>query len=113
MHELGIIQSVIDTVIDEAHQHGVKKVTLIKLSVGKLTGANPKTLEFGFDAIKRGTELSEAELEIIENEPIFACNSCGWVFMSDSWSSCCGKCGHLSLKVIKGDELLLDSFEGI
>lgn len=112
MHELGIIQSMIDTVIYEAHEHGVEKVDLIKLSVGKLTGANPKTLEFGFDAIKRGTKLEEAELEIIETEPVFACNSCGWVFISDSWVSCCEKCGHLSLKVIKGEELLLDSFEG-
>jgi len=113
MHELGMIQDVIDTVITQAHDHGVKKVTLIKLLVGKLTGAHAKALEFGFDALKLGTELAEADLEIIETEPVFACNSCGWVFGSEAWSFCCEKCGSNSLKVIKGEELLLDYFEGI
>lgn len=113
MHELGMVQDVINTVITQAHEHGVKKVTLIKLLVGKLTGAHSGALEFGFDALKMGTELAEAELEIIETEPAFACNFCGWVFVSDAWSFSCEKCGGHSLKVIKGGELLLDSFEGI
>ncbi|MEL7563940.1 MAG: hydrogenase maturation nickel metallochaperone HypA [Dehalobacterium sp.] len=113
MHELGMIQSVIDTVVTQAHEHGVEKITFIKLLVGKLTGANAKALEFGFDALKIKTKLAEAELEIIEIEPVFTCNSCGRVFSSDGWSFCCEKCGSHSLKVIKGEELLLDSFEGI
>jgi hydrogenase nickel incorporation protein HypA/HybF len=102
----------VDTVITQARHHGVSKVTLIKLSVGRFSGALPQALEFGFNAIKRGTELEKAQLVITEVDPLLYCSSCQHTFTPDGWSFVCEKCGTPSVQIIKGKELTLDYFEG-
>lgn len=112
MHEVGLIQSVMDAVVMEAYGHGMKKVTLITLSVGKLSGASPQALEFGFYALRIGTELEETELQVVEVSPVFSCTSCHKTFAADDRLFICPHCGAYSLEVVHGEELVIASFEG-
>ncbi|MDN5345521.1 MAG: hydrogenase nickel incorporation protein HypA/HybF [Clostridia bacterium] len=113
MHELALIQEILDTVMARAWQSEVSQVTLIKLSVGKISGALPQALEFGFDAAKRGTPLEGARLVIEEVEPLLQCNSCQQTFTSDGWAFICAACGGSDVRIIKGQEVILEYFEGL
>ncbi|MEJ7743789.1 MAG: hydrogenase maturation nickel metallochaperone HypA [Nocardioidaceae bacterium] len=52
MHELAITQSVVDAVLERT---GDRKVTTVRLKVGRLSGVVPDAMRFCFDLITAGT----------------------------------------------------------
>jgi len=63
MHELGIANSVLEAVEAEAKQRAAKPVK-VGLRVGELSGVEPDSLAFGFEALTAGTEWQGLELAI-------------------------------------------------
>jgi Zn finger protein HypA/HybF (possibly regulating hydrogenase expression) len=57
MHELSIIQNILDIAQREAFNHGSNKVNEISVEVGTLTGVNIEFLRFSFDTVKKVTFL--------------------------------------------------------
>lgn len=112
MHELALIQEVVNNVVLQAKQNGVAEVTLIKLTVGRLSGVLSQALEFGFNAIKNDTELEGAQLIIDEIDPVLRCSSCGHTFTATELTFICKNCGGNNVSIIEGQELLLEYFEG-
>ena len=64
MHEWGITESVVEEVIKEAREHGLKKVDKVRLSVGDAISLTPESLEFCFQCLSKGTVAEKATLEI-------------------------------------------------
>jgi len=52
MHELTLMQSVLQTVEQDAAQHGINRINKVKLVIGQLTMALPDSLIFAFEALK-------------------------------------------------------------
>jgi hydrogenase nickel incorporation protein HypA/HybF len=63
MHELGLIQEVLDVVSDESRGARVRRIVL---EVGSLAAVLPEALRFAFELAREGTVAEEAELEIVE-----------------------------------------------
>lgn len=63
MHELSLMQSVVDAVKKAV---GVARVHRVRLVIGQSAGTSPRALRFCFDVCTRGTALEGAALEIIE-----------------------------------------------
>jgi len=63
MHELALIQSVVEMVIEHAQGRCVRRV---KLEIGKFTCITPDAMRFCFDVVATGTPLDGARLEIVE-----------------------------------------------
>jgi hydrogenase nickel incorporation protein HypA/HybF len=63
MHELGLIQEVLDIVESESKGARVKRIVL---EVGELTAVFPEALRFAFELAREGTVAESAELEIVE-----------------------------------------------
>ena len=61
MHELAVLQSIVDTVSEHA-RGGV--VTRLSLGIGLLSGVSPHALQFCFELATRGTALAGAELVV-------------------------------------------------
>ena len=66
MHELAIVEDLMNTVVQSAQERKLKRVKSIKIVVGKKTSALPDSLQFCFEALSPETILAGARLEIEE-----------------------------------------------
>lgn len=64
MHEIGIVESALDTALAQARANGGGRLRRIVLQVGSLSGADPDSLRFAFEAMAPLSEAAGAQLEI-------------------------------------------------
>ncbi len=111
MHEMTLMGGVFDVIDSTLSQHTVEKVTQVKLKIGRLTNAEPEALVFAFEAYSKGTICEGAEL-LVEIIPVRGqCHDCGEEFLLEELLFLCPNCKNPGIKVIQGDELLLESLE--
>ena len=68
MHEVSIIQSLMDQVERFAAEYSMTKVTRVVVRIGDQTGVCKESLQFAFSAISQGTLVEGAEF-VIERTP--------------------------------------------
>ncbi|KGK85797.1 hydrogenase nickel incorporation protein HypA [Desulfosporosinus sp. HMP52] len=111
MHEMSLMGGVFEVIEQTISQHNVKKVIQVKLKVGELTNAEPDALQMAFEAYSKDTIAEGAEL-IIERVGVNAlCMNCQSEFSVKSMFFLCPNCGNSNIKIISGEELLLESME--
>lgn len=111
MHEMSLMGGVFDVIEDTLDQYQVRKVTQVKLKVGKLTNAEPEALQLAFEAYSKDTVCEGADL-IVEVVPVKGrCRSCGYEFPVQEILFYCPKCQYSGIEVTAGEELLLESLE--
>lgn len=64
MHEVGIAASVIDAVRLQVAQTPGKRATAVGVRIGVLAGVDAESLQFGFDAIVRDSDVEPLRLQI-------------------------------------------------
>jgi hydrogenase nickel incorporation protein HypA/HybF len=107
MHELAIMESVIDAVTERVHP---ARVACVRLMVGRLSGVVPQALRFCFDVCARGTALEGAALEIDEIPGRGLCRRCGRDVAMATFLDTCG-CGSTEVDLVAGDELRVKEVE--
>lgn len=114
MHELSLMEGVMEIVKDSAAQNNIKRVKHLKLVVGKFSMALPESLRFAFEALTGVEELFQgAVLEIEEKEIICLCQQCQQTsHIEDGFHFVCSSCGSIRLEIVQGRELYLDYYEG-
>ncbi len=114
MHELSLMEGVINTVRDSALNNGIVKVNKIKLVIGKLSMALPDSLQFAFQALNQQDKLfQDAVLEIEERPVICRCSTCAGEFtIENNYCFICPLCAGTKVDIIGGRELFIDYFEG-
>jgi len=111
MHEYPITLSIVQISNEEAFKHGANKITEIRLKIGELSGLVPESLQIYFDMISQGT-LSEGAKLVVEKIPIkFKCNDCGNESGVIGGIYKCPKCDSKDIKIINGNEYMIDSME--
>lgn len=80
MHELSIIQKIIDAADRAARENGISKVKTLRLRLGQMAAANPEQLKFGFATYAKGSALEKADLAIEEIAVVLKCQNCGRSF---------------------------------
>ena len=113
MHEVGLVEGVIEILRRSIAEQGLCRVTRVRLVVGKLTAARPEALSFAFEVLS-GEEpwLKGALLEIEERELTADCRRCGERQILHDCRLVCTNCGGHDLQVVEGRELLVDFYEG-
>ncbi len=109
MHEVSMMQNTLDIAIAQALQNGAKKIALLTMNVGELSGAIPEALEFAFDVLIQGTMAENAQLEINAIPVICYCPNCDRNFQSDTYIYECPQCQKISTDILQGKELQLAS----
>ena len=105
MHEISLIESIIEIITAEMPKHNITRVEAIKLKIGEMRQVIPDTLLFGFQVLSKGTPLEGAEL-IVENVPTKGhCKICDQDFAMEDWFSNCPECGKAEYDIISGREL--------
>jgi len=118
MHELGVTQDVLKTVLRHAEENGAERVTTIHLKIGELRDIVDQWMQRFFDYLSKGTIAEGAKLAI-ERPPIrFQCG-CGKEFgvlatelMADQ-EILCPDCHEGSCTLVSGREFSIESIEVI
>lgn len=112
MHELGIVESAMETVLRHASARPTMRVERVVLRIGSLAGVEPEALRFAFDVVTRGTVAEGAVLEIEGVEARSYCSACRCEFAAEGGAIfVCPHCGSLSGELRQGRELELTRIE--
>ena len=107
MHEMGLAQSIVAIVAEEAQG---RRVTRVTLEIGKLAAVMPDAIRFCFDVVAQGSALDGAALDIIEVPGRARCLDCGGEVMLSHVIGRCD-CGSGKLELLAGEELIIKSME--
>jgi hydrogenase nickel incorporation protein HypA/HybF len=112
MHEIAIVESIIDIISTEMKNHNMARVETIRLRIGEMSHIMPDALIFSFDVSSKGTPLEGAKL-IIETVPTKGrCKGCGAEFTIKDIFDICPECDGISYEIISGKELEIAEFDG-
>lgn len=111
MHEVGLMESVLQLACDRAQQNGATKIHRIGLQVGTVSGVVPEALRFAFDACTQGTLAEGATLDIESLPALCHCPQCHIEFEPTDWVYVCPQCDRPSSDIRQGHELLLTTLE--
>jgi len=111
MHEIGIAESVLESVRAELGKRPGSRGVEIGLKVGELSGVEPEALRFSLESLVLGTDLEPMRVQIETCLRRYRCSSCNAEFPADEWDIVCPRCGGRETQRIGGDELELSYLE--
>ena len=112
MHELSLSLSLVDLLAERCQREGLERVTRVVLEVGALSGVEPDSLRFCFDAATRGTLVEGATLEIQTPPGRGKCPVCGAEYALTHLAAPCALCGAYGATLVSGQALRVREFEG-
>ena len=111
MHELSIVEGILEAVIPEVEKYDVNRVLSIKLKIGELSGVVPDCINYYFDIASKGT-IAEGAKIVIERIPIrIECRDCGYDGTISLGRHKCPKCDGTNFRIVSGKEYFVDSVE--
>lgn len=111
MHEMSLMESVLDIVEDEARKAGTTKVKAVKLAIGELSHVEPDAMRFCFEAVTRGSIAEDAVLEIEMVPGRGWCLDCAETVALSERFGACPKCGGHGVQMTGGDDLRVAELE--
>ncbi|HVN41803.1 MAG TPA: hydrogenase maturation nickel metallochaperone HypA [Steroidobacteraceae bacterium] len=111
MHELAVCQALIEQVERIARENRAQRIVSIVVSVGPLSGIEPKLLEHTYPLAAAGT-IAESAALVVETVPVrVRCRSCGAETEVAANRLLCGHCQDWQVDVVSGEEMLLQRVE--
>lgn len=112
MHEMGIVQSIMEILEQQAVVHNVKRIVKVSLEFGALTAVQPDAIRFAFEVLSPGTVAEAAELDITIIPIKVRCLDCSAVHVLEVYEPFCPSCKSGALQIIEGrDEMRIASME--
>ena len=112
MHEVSIVQALIEQVDQEVTQAGHPgRVVSLDLTIGRLSGVHPDSIRFAFELLTPSTFLEGAVLRIEEPQAVCCCKTCGVQTPIDELILECPRCGSVEVSIEGGRDLVLQSIE--
>lgn len=110
MHELSLIQSILEIVEREIEAHGVKRVERIRLKVGEMMGVEETSMQMAFEVLAEDTPMAGAALELDYIPAEAYCARCDHRYPAKRYRVTCPQCGGGG-QIVSGKELFVDSLE--
>ena len=111
MHEVGIMQSVLEIAEQQARANGASRIHEIRMRVGRMTGVVPEALDHAFTVLREGTLAAQARLDVEFVPGMFWCLTCESEFESEDLVGGCPSCHEPSFDLRRGRELDVVSLE--
>lgn len=106
MHELSLVNSILDIVFEYDRTHDFQRVNSLRLSFGRLSCVDAGSLKFAFDIQARGTKANGAELHFDILPIVVYCLACERESTIDKYPLPCPQCGSDGPVVTGGTESL-------
>jgi hydrogenase nickel incorporation protein HypA/HybF len=112
MHELSIVSSVVDSVIESLESYPGARVIEVRLRVGALAAVVEDSLQFCYELATRATPLEGSRLVVKVLPVMVHCAECGKDGELESLQSfCCPHCGEPASDIRQGREMEIEAFE--
>lgn len=111
MHEMAILDNMLDVINCQMKEHNIKALKKVKIIVGELTGVVPEVLEFCWQLSVENSPHEEAVLEIEKVKAAALCSKCANEYLI-SLGPACNNCGGGAREILSGRELYVDYIEG-
>lgn len=105
MHEISLLESVLEIVETQARQQNFTQVKKISLEIGALSCVAAEALRFGFDVVMKGTLAENAELTIIEIAGQGKCSRCAQLLELETLHDPCSHCGAFGVQIMQGEQM--------
>jgi hydrogenase nickel incorporation protein HypA/HybF len=106
MHELSLVESILQIVDEYAAKEGFARVRTLRLSCGKLSSVVPQALSYAFEVQSKGTRTEGAALELDILPAAIHCLACGKDIEVDRFEAQCPECKGYEVLLVKGTEEL-------
>jgi hydrogenase nickel incorporation protein HypA/HybF len=114
LHELPVIQSVLDLCIKHANVHAARKVITVTLRVGEASDLQEEWVQRYFDYLSKGTIAQGAKL-IIERVPmVVRCKHCSQevtVNLREAQEILCPQCNAREFEYVSGREYRVERMD--
>ncbi len=111
MHEYSIVQALLDQCEEQAKKNRAKKITVVEVKIGVLSGVEPYLLEVAFDTFKFKTVCEEAKFVMRIQPVLIYCGECEKEFTLKKHDYSCPKCGGNLVRVVDGEDMFLMRLE--
>ena len=111
MHEMSLMESVLEIVEEEARKAGARRVKAVRLDIGELSHVEPEAMRFCFDAVVAGTIAAEAVLEIVRVPGEGWCLDCAKTVPLSERFGACPECGGHMVQMTAGDDMRVAELE--
>src|SRR5450631_2681492 len=111
MHELSIAESILKAVKKELASRPGALPIRVGLRIGELAAVDVDSLTFCFEAVLKGTEWENLQLDARVCPQRRMCNECGNKFAVIEYNAKCTACASSNTRVTGGDELDFDYLE--
>jgi hydrogenase nickel incorporation protein HypA/HybF len=111
MHELSIVQALLDQVENIRRANGCGRVAAVTVRVGKWRQVVPDVFRFYYEILTAEGQLAGSSLELEQVDATARCHACGITFTVDDAYIVCPACSALGATMLTGTELDLISIE--
>jgi hydrogenase nickel incorporation protein HypA/HybF len=111
MHEISMMQNLLNTAIERAQTEGAQHIRLVQMRVGDASGVTPDFLRFAFEVAKQGTIAENAQIQIDRVPTLCYCLSCHLEFSPIDEQYECPQCHQNETEIRQGKECDLAALE--
>ena len=111
MHEISIVEGILEAVIPAAKQHGAVRINDIRLCIGELAGIVPECIEEYFRIAAKGTIAENAHITVKKIPVMIRCADCGFEGSVTRGVYRCPSCDGIHFRIISGKEYYVDTIE--
>jgi hydrogenase nickel incorporation protein HypA/HybF len=109
VHELSIIQSLVDRVQQEVQRVGARSVKRLEVHVGELSGVEPELLSLAWEAFRDSGVCAGASLSLTTVATRWSCPRCSQDVPPGTRLRC-GTC-DVPAKLVEGGDIILQRVE--
>ncbi|MBI2934907.1 MAG: hydrogenase maturation nickel metallochaperone HypA [Chloroflexi bacterium] len=111
MHEIGIIQNILATVLERARAAKASRIVRINLAIGEYSGLTHESISLYFDSFSERSIAARAVLSIRHVPARMVCNACGRIYAASHPSWRCPACRSVAGELISGHECVVEGIE--
>jgi len=108
MHELSLTQNILDLALQNA---GDKRVLRVNLLIGQFSDEREESIRFYWSDLAKNTSAQDAELCFQREDAEMKCLECGTTLRPEEETSLCPHCSSYRLRLLRGDDVRLESIE--
>lgn len=112
MHEIGILEQVVESVCKTARDNNISEVTQINLDVGELAGVIPEIFTDYFPMFQeKEPVIAKAKINLHPVRAEALCEDCGALYHVTKFNGKCPKCESPWKKILGGKGVVLKGIE--
>jgi hydrogenase nickel incorporation protein HypA/HybF len=111
MHERAITENLLEIALRHANQAGAKRITGLYLVIGQLSSFIDESVQFYWDILSEDTIAEKATLHFRRIPVEMACLDCHNRYSPTDKEFACPNCSSSRVKVIAGEEFMLEAID--